>query len=627
MHRLQRQSHTAATCGEGWSLAQPGSSQIACWQCADCMRCCAGRPPCTPISTHVQMPHHTHLLAHVVLTLRCMRGCRLRARLPWPLQPVHVLRPLPQEQLVPRRPRRLSTAHALRPLPHDRHHARAKRQRLHHAAWLRLQRRQQHRSSVQPGHLQQRQQPAAMHALSCGPHDAGGLRQDHPGVHGAARLLLPGAMGRVHACLYRHAQAATAKVPQYACAPRWPALVLHECLTPCVSRICPALPAHVHVHRTCKRGPVLKARTRAARTGRPPAQPAHTASQRRGPPPPRPPPARWPRLATSRSCWTARWLAYSPAPRAATAPTACSASRVPMASRQRPRPAPRPRTASRRPAMASMPTAQRTPAAASARPIWAATRCCSAPWARSRCARCRVCVVRRRAGWRRVLSCLHTRNHPPRGVHTRGVAHPACALQNGWSLEPCQSCGMGLLTDTSNTEGLALSSDQCYLAPGFGSVADATQQQLVASKCDNGACWCGSRRLHRAQSLWIHAAHPHACPAPILLAGTYGSSEKTYGLVARPCSVRRCRRGQPACVCCAPGAMSSWAHAAANPPTSSMYMCACSHAAAALPSVHNHTRRAPAGGADQGGQFHHPRLLPNTSWCAVLAVHACASVC
>lgn len=83
----------------------------------------------------------------------------------------------------------------------------------------------------------------------------------------------------------------------------------------------------------------------------------------------------------------------------------------------------------------------------------------------------------------------------------------ACAailcLQAGWSLDPCRSCGVNVPTDTTDSDGLGVSVDQCYLPPGWGSV-DKTGR-LVASRCNNGS---------------------------------YGASERTYGVEAYPCQVR-----------------------------------------------------------------------------------------
>ena len=77
-------------------------------------------------------------------------------------------------------------------------------------------------------------------------------------------------------------------------------------------------------------------------------------------------------------------------------------------------------------------------------------------------------------------------------------------VQAGWGLEPCKSCGANMLTDTSDSDGLGLSADQCYLPAGWGSVIDKNQR-LVAAQCRNGS---------------------------------FGVSDRTYGLEPHPCQVR-----------------------------------------------------------------------------------------
>ena len=77
------------------------------------------------------------------------------------------------------------------------------------------------------------------------------------------------------------------------------------------------------------------------------------------------------------------------------------------------------------------------------------------------------------------------------------------ALQAGWGLEPCRSCGVNISTDTSESDGLGISADQCFIPPGFGSVLDKSQR-LVTVRCSNGS---------------------------------YGVSERTYGLEAHTCQV------------------------------------------------------------------------------------------
>lgn len=61
-----------------------------------------------------------------------------------------------------------------------------------------------------------------------------------------------------------------------------------------------------------------------------------------------------------------------------------------------------------------------------------------------------------------------------------------------------------MLTDTSDSDGLGLSADQCYLPAGWGSVIDKNQR-LVAAQCRNGS---------------------------------FGVSDRTYGLEPHPCQVR-----------------------------------------------------------------------------------------
>lgn len=43
-----------------------------------------------------------------------------------------------------------------------------------------------------------------------------------------------------------------------------------------------------------------------------------------------------------------------------------------------------------------------------------------------------------------------------------------CPLQAGWNRLKCTSCGTNVLTDTTDTGGLGLSADQCYIPPGWG---------------------------------------------------------------------------------------------------------------------------------------------------------------
>lgn len=82
------------------------------------------------------------------------------------------------------------------------------------------------------------------------------------------------------------------------------------------------------------------------------------------------------------------------------------------------------------------------------------------------------------------------------------IDHHCFGLQAGWTLEPCKSCGVNVSTDTSETDGLGVSADQCFIPAGFGSVLDKSKR-LVAVRCSKG---------------------------------TYGVSERTFGQEARPCT-------------------------------------------------------------------------------------------
>lgn len=72
-------------------------------------------------------------------------------------------------------------------------------------------------------------------------------------------------------------------------------------------------------------------------------------------------------------------------------------------------------------------------------------------------------------------------------------------------MDPCQSCGINVPTDTADSDGLGISADQCYISAGWGSTMDKSKR-LVAVKCSNGS---------------------------------YGISERTYGLEPHPCQVGR----------------------------------------------------------------------------------------
>jgi hypothetical protein len=82
----------------------------------------------------------------------------------------------------------------------------------------------------------------------------------------------------------------------------------------------------------------------------------------------------------------------------------------------------------------------------------------------------------------------------------------ALSMQASWSLDQCKSCGKNVLSDTTNTDGIGLSAEQCYIPAGWGTEYDPASRQLIANRCSNG---------------------------------TYGSPEALYGLGASPCKVRR----------------------------------------------------------------------------------------
>lgn len=81
-----------------------------------------------------------------------------------------------------------------------------------------------------------------------------------------------------------------------------------------------------------------------------------------------------------------------------------------------------------------------------------------------------------------------------------------CSSQAGWNKLKCTACGINVLTDTLATNGLAFSTDQCYLPAGWGSALDSNKK-LVARKCNKGM---------------------------------YESDADIYGVVPHPCQVGIC---------------------------------------------------------------------------------------
>lgn len=78
-------------------------------------------------------------------------------------------------------------------------------------------------------------------------------------------------------------------------------------------------------------------------------------------------------------------------------------------------------------------------------------------------------------------------------------------LQAGWQKSPCVSCGISISTNVTYTDGLGISSDQCFIPAGWGSTLVGTTKQLVAKPCK---------------------------------AGTFGTGDVIMGIVPHPCQVR-----------------------------------------------------------------------------------------
>lgn len=89
-------------------------------------------------------------------------------------------------------------------------------------------------------------------------------------------------------------------------------------------------------------------------------------------------------------------------------------------------------------------------------------------------------------------------------LHPADVARCHARLQAGWNKLDCTSCGTNFDTDTSATNGLGLTADQCFIEAGWGSSKDSTGK-LVAKLCQNGH---------------------------------YGASDRIYGNSSHPCLVR-----------------------------------------------------------------------------------------
>jgi hypothetical protein len=102
-------------------------------------------------------------------------------------------------------------------------------------------------------------------------------------------------------------------------------------------------------------------------------------------------------------------------------------------------------------------------------------------------------------------------------THFSFVVVLTCCLQAGWSLDQCKSCGKNVLSDTTSTDGLGLSPEQCYIPAGWGTEYEPSSRQLVAQKCRNGK---------------------------------YGNHEDVYGLGATPCKVRCAAGTESAGICC-----------------------------------------------------------------------------
>lgn len=85
---------------------------------------------------------------------------------------------------------------------------------------------------------------------------------------------------------------------------------------------------------------------------------------------------------------------------------------------------------------------------------------------------------------------------------------PPGSYKAGWNLNPCVSCGIGFLTDPAP----ATMVDHCYLPPGYGSKRQMSDGSVDAAALkDLAAIRC--------------------------LNGTYGLSDRRYGVEAMPCQV------------------------------------------------------------------------------------------
>lgn len=128
----------------------------------------------------------------------------------------------------------------------------------------------------------------------------------------------------------------------------------------------------------------------------------------------------------------------------------------------------------------------------------------------------KVCVCRQSMSWQAAADLFGSQYFKSSGLQSRTPSRHhttqgcqrlmfVCAcMQAGWNLDPCKSCGKGVLSDPTSTDGLGLSSEQCWILAGWGSSYDPVARQLVATRCGKG---------------------------------TYGSPEAVYGLGAAPCKV------------------------------------------------------------------------------------------
>lgn len=91
--------------------------------------------------------------------------------------------------------------------------------------------------------------------------------------------------------------------------------------------------------------------------------------------------------------------------------------------------------------------------------------------------------------------------NPGRQGNIKTYLCPNGYYKAGWNKLDCASCGTNYQTDTSATNGLGLTADQCFILAGWGSAKDSAGK-LVAKLC---------------------------------VAGRYGVSDRTYGNVSRPC--------------------------------------------------------------------------------------------